>query len=61
MRNNVAIYGGFAGVSSETALTNRPTLNSTTGQPSNSTISGNIGMVGNVSDNSLHILYNPAT
>ena len=41
MDDNVAIYGGFVG--DETALSNRPGVNPLMGQPSSSTLSGNIG------------------
>ena len=63
MKNGVAIYGGFAGVSSETALSNRPAINPITGpggaaQPSSTTLSGDIGVVGNKADNSYHVIYN---
>ncbi len=54
MKNGVAIYGGFAGI--ETALNQRPTINLTT--PSGTTLSGDIGTVGNSADNSFHIIHN---
>ena len=58
MRNNVAIYGGFAGY--ETSLSNRPSVNPnlgapTVGAPSSSTLSGDIGTPNDNSDNSYHI------
>ena len=56
MRNNVAIYGGFLG--SETALSGRPAVNPVTGNPSSSTLSGDIGTLGNSSDNSYHVIHN---
>ncbi|GAB4014264.1 hypothetical protein GCM10028773_00400 [Spirosoma koreense] len=59
MRNGVAIYGGFAGT--ETALTDRPAINPVTGQPSSTTLSGDIGTVGNTSDNSFRVISNPAS
>ncbi|WP_345246363.1 choice-of-anchor Q domain-containing protein, partial [Nibrella saemangeumensis] len=54
MRNNVRIYGGFAGT--ETSRTQRPAINLTT--PSSSTLSGDIGALGNNTDNSYHIIAN---
>ncbi len=60
MANNVRIYGGFAGISSETALSNRPPIDPTTGQPGSTTLSGEIGAAG-IADNSFHIMYNPAS
>ena len=62
LRNGVALYGGFAGT--ETALTDRPAINPVGGpggasQPSSTTLSGNIGTVGNSNDNSFHVLNNP--
>ncbi|TAE34628.1 MAG: hypothetical protein EAZ91_00240, partial [Cytophagales bacterium] len=56
MKNGVALYGGFVG--SETALGQRPTLNLTT--PSGTTLSGDIGVLGDVSDNSFHVIKNAA-
>ncbi|GAA4463211.1 hypothetical protein GCM10023189_40980 [Nibrella saemangeumensis] len=54
MKNNVAIYGGFAGT--ETARSQRPPINLTT--PSSSTLSGDIGAVGNSTDNTYHVIHN---
>ncbi|RAI74099.1 hypothetical protein HMF3257_06605 [Spirosoma telluris] len=59
MRDHVAIYGGFLG--NETAVNERPALDPTLGQPvgtsvSSSTLSGDIGMPSDVSDNSFRIL-----
>nr|WP_293840334.1 leucine-rich repeat domain-containing protein [uncultured Arsenicibacter sp.] len=54
MLPNVAIYGGFTGT--ETALSQRPPINLTT--PSATTLSGDIGVVGNMSDNSFHVVSN---
>ena len=51
MKNGVAIFGGFMG--GETALTGR-ILN----KPSSTTLSGDIGTVGNTTDNSYHIIKN---
>ena len=66
MKNGVAIYGGFAGVSSETALSNRSTINPITGpggasQPSSTTLSGDIGDPNTTSDNSYHVINNPTS
>ncbi|MBD2703545.1 putative Ig domain-containing protein [Spirosoma sp. BT702] len=57
MKNGVAIYGGFLG--NENSLNERPAVNPTTGQPSNSILSGEIGNPGTVEDNSLHVIDNP--
>ncbi len=57
MRPNVAIYGGFAGITSETSVNGR-LVNPTTGQPSSSTLSGDLGTPNNMSDNSLHVIKN---
>ncbi len=59
LKNGVAIYGGFAG--SETALNQRPEINPVSGgpdavRPSSSTLSGDIGTVGNANDNSYHVV-----
>jgi predicted outer membrane repeat protein len=53
MRNNVAIYGGFAGT--ETTLSQRALT-----FPSSTTLSGDIGTVGSITDNSLHVISNPS-
>ncbi|GAB3984549.1 hypothetical protein GCM10028806_59690 [Spirosoma terrae] len=58
MKNGVAIYGGFAG--NETALNQRPAINPTTGQSSNSILSGEIGNSGSA-DNSFHVVNNDQT
>ncbi len=55
MRPNVAIYGGFVGT--ETTLSQRPTVNLTT--LTSTTLSGDIGTVGNNTDNSYHVISNP--
>ncbi len=57
MANSVTIVGGFLG--NETALTARPAINPVTGQPSNTTLSGEIGGAGN-GDNSYHVIRNPS-
>lgn len=54
MKNGVAIYGGFTGT--ETSLGQRPAVNLTT--PSGTTLSGDIGTVGNSTDNILHVIHN---
>ncbi|QKZ14738.1 putative Ig domain-containing protein [Spirosoma sp. KUDC1026] len=59
MKNGVTIYGGFVG--SETQLSQRPAINPTTGQPSSSTLSGNIGSVGTNTDNSIHVVNSQGT
>ena len=56
MKNNVAIYGGFAG--NETSLANRPAVNPVTGTPSSTTLSGDIGTPNDNSDNSYHVIAN---
>jgi hypothetical protein len=57
MRPNIAIYGGFAGT--EISLSQRVLTNPGSGQPSSSTLSGDIGTVGNIADNSYHVISNP--
>ena len=57
MKNGVVIYGGFVG--SETALNQRPSINPLTGQPSSTTLSGEIGDPNSTTDNSYHIISNP--
>lgn len=52
IKSNVKVYGGFAGT--ETALTQRPAITLT--NPSNSTLSGDIGTAGNATDNSYHVV-----
>ena len=59
MLPNVAIYGGFAG--NETSLSERPAINPKTGQPSSSTLSGDIGSPGSTADNSYHVINNPSS
>lgn len=55
MRNNVAVYGGFLGT--ETSLNARPTVTLTI--PSGTTLSGDVGIIDNPTDNSFHIVNNP--
>ncbi|GAB3995578.1 hypothetical protein GCM10028807_36110 [Spirosoma daeguense] len=57
MKNGVAIYGGFVGI--ETSLNQRPAINATT--PSSSTLSGEIGSPSSTTDNSYHVISNPAS
>ncbi len=59
MLPGVAIIGGFMG--SETALSGRPAVNPITGNPSSSTLSGDIDNDGTLANNSYHIIYNPAS
>ena len=59
LRNGVTIYGGFVG--NETALTDRPAYNPVANRPSSTTLSGDIGTVGNTSDNSFRVINNPAS
>ncbi|NEU70272.1 hypothetical protein GK091_25570 [Spirosoma agri] len=59
MQQGVAIYGGFVGT--ETSLDQRPTIAPVAGTPSSSTLSGDIGRVGDKTDNSFHVIYNPAS
>ncbi|KAA9346688.1 putative Ig domain-containing protein [Larkinella humicola] len=54
LKNNVAIYGGFVGT--EANRSERPALNLTT--PSSTTLSGDIGTVGDPADNSYHVIFN---
>ena len=59
IRNNVALYGGFLGT--ETNLSQRPPVNPVTGQPSATTLSGDIGTLSDRSDNCYHVICNPAS
>ena len=59
LRNGVTIYGGFVG--NETALTDRPAYNPVANRPSSTTLSGDIGTVGNTSDNSFRVVSNPTS
>ncbi len=56
MLPGVAIYGGFAG--GETLLSQRPATNPVTGQPSSTTLSGDIDNDGTLSGNSDRIIFN---
>ncbi|WP_298607207.1 choice-of-anchor Q domain-containing protein [uncultured Spirosoma sp.] len=56
MKNGVAIYGGFVG--NEQNISDRPTINPLTNNPSSTTLSGDIGTVGDKSDNSYHVIIN---
>lgn len=56
MKNGVAIYGGFAGT--ETTLDQRPAI--TVSTPSGTTLSGDVGILNNPTDNSFHVFNNPA-
>lgn len=59
MKEGVAIYGGFIGT--ETSLEQRPTSNPVADTPSSSTLSGDIGRLGDNTDNSYHVINNPAS
>ena len=56
MKEAVAIYGGFVGM--ETTLNQRPVINPVGGRPSSTTLSGDIGTVGDNSDNTYHVISN---
>ena len=58
MKNGVAIYGGFAG--NETNISQRPAINPVSGNPSGSTLSGEIGDPASTTDNSYHVISNSA-
>lgn len=55
MRNGVSVYGNFMG--NEASIAQRPLLSVTS--PSNTTLSGDVGIPGNPTDNSFHIVNNP--
>lgn len=55
MKNDVAIYGGFAGT--ETTVSQR--TNYGVGQTNETILSGDVGTVGNSSDNCCHVFYHP--
>jgi predicted outer membrane repeat protein len=54
MKDNVTIYGGFAG--SETTVDQRVTYGA--GEVNETILSGDIGTVGDNTDNSYHVIYN---
>ena len=54
LRNGVTIYGGFP-TSGNPGLAERSPASFTT------TLSGDIGVVGSIDDNSYHVIYNPAS
>ncbi len=54
MKNSVGIYGGFIG--SETVLAQRPAITIST--PSGTTLSGDVGILNNPTDNSFHLFNN---
>ncbi|GAB3993684.1 hypothetical protein GCM10028807_29560 [Spirosoma daeguense] len=56
MKNGVAIYGGFAGT--ETSLNQRPVVNPVSGQPSSTTLSGDIDNDGTLTGNTYTLIYN---
>ncbi|GAB3493294.1 hypothetical protein GCM10027341_08410 [Spirosoma knui] len=56
MKSRVSIYGGFVG--NETDLNQRPTINPVTGQPSSSTLSGEIGSTNTADDNCYNVVSN---
>ncbi|MVM37382.1 hypothetical protein GO730_06670 [Spirosoma sp. HMF3257] len=51
---NINVYGGFVG--SETAVSDRPAQNPTLGQLSSTTLSGDIGVINDKSDNSNRLI-----
>ena len=58
LKNGVAIFGGFVG--NETQLSQRPLINPLAGQPSSTTLSGEIGNPNSTTDNSFHVMNNPS-
>ncbi|GAB4039665.1 beta strand repeat-containing protein [Spirosoma gilvum] len=56
LKNGVIVYGGFMG--SESTLGDRPSVNPITGNPSSTTLSGEIGDPTSTTDNSYHVIYN---
>lgn len=56
LRNGVAVYGGFMGT--ETSFSQRPTIDPVAGKPSSTTLSGEIGQLGNQADNSRVLVFN---
>ncbi|MBO0935112.1 hypothetical protein J2I47_01000 [Fibrella sp. HMF5335] len=59
LKNGLAIYGGFTG--DETSLSQRPRIDPISGQPASSTLSGAIGTSNSSTDNSYHVINNPAS
>ncbi len=57
LRDGLSLYGGFIG--NETMLIQRPVLNPVAGQPSSSTLTGEIGNPGSTTDNSYHVVVCP--
>ncbi|MFD2571789.1 putative Ig domain-containing protein [Spirosoma soli] len=57
MKNGVAIYGGFPATGNPN-FAQRGAVNPVTGSPSSSTLSGDIGTIGNNSDNTYNVIYN---
>ncbi|RRB07353.1 putative Ig domain-containing protein [Larkinella rosea] len=55
MKAGVAIYGGFLGEAAEDELADRPAVNPVTGNPSSSTLSGELSP----GTNSYHVINNP--
>ena len=55
LKNEVGIYGGFAGT--ETAVSQRTNFGYS--KANETILSGDIGTVGDYSDNSYHVIYNP--
>jgi predicted outer membrane repeat protein len=64
LKEGVTVYGGFTGT--ETTLSQRPSVNPNTldgllGTPSSTTLSGDIGTIGDHTDNSYHVVVDPVT
>jgi hypothetical protein len=55
MKDDIAIYGGFAGT--ETAVNQRTSFG--VGQANETKLSGDVGVVGDNSDNCCHVFYHP--
>jgi hypothetical protein len=53
IKSGVKVYGGFVG--NETSLNQRPSVNPAT-TPSSTTLTGDIGIVGNSTDNAYHVV-----
>ncbi|WP_218160720.1 hypothetical protein, partial [Arsenicibacter rosenii] len=56
LRNGVQLYGGFAGT--EASLSERAAIRPVTGQPSSTTLSGDIGTSGHAADNVYKVVRN---